>query len=158
MTSGEPVPLAPGDPLPDLALAGAGGPVDLHEAAAAGPLVLVFYTEDATPTCTAQLGSFRDDFDLIVEAGANLLAISADDRTSHDRFHDAQSFPFPLLTDADLAAARAFGVVDDSGRRSRRAVFVTGPDRTIVAAMPHYNPANPGQFQAVFEAIGLDLG
>ena len=150
-------PLAPGAPLPDLTLDGPEGPVRLHDAAAGGPLVIVFYTEDATPTCTSQLGTFRDDFDLIVEAGASLLAISADDRTSHDRFRAAQSFPFPLLSDPELRAARAFGVVDESGTRSARAVFVAGADRTIGAALPHYNPANLSQFQAVFEAIGLDL-
>ena len=150
-------PLDAGAPLPDLTLDGPDGPVSVHHAAARGPLAIVFYTEDATPTCTAQLCAFRDDFDLIQEIGATLLAISADDRTSHDRFQSAQSFPFPLLSDPDLQAARAFGVADDSGKRSLRAVFVTGPDATIQAAIPHYNPANSNQFQAVFEAIGLDL-
>ena len=148
-------PLVPGAPLPDLILDGPEGPVRLHDAS--GPLIVAFYAEDATPICTAQLCAFRDDFDLIQETGATLLAISADDRTSHTRFGVAHSFPFPLLSDPDLDAARAFGVVDDSGRRILRAVFVAGPDRVIRAAMPHYNPANPNQFQAVFEAIGLDF-
>lgn len=150
-------PLTPGAPLPDLTIEGPDRLISLHDVASRGPLAIVFYTEDATPTCTAQLGAFRDDFDLIQETGANLLAVSADDRTSQDRFQSAQSFPFPLLSDADLAAARAFGVLDDSGKRSLRAVFVTGPGLTIDAAIPHYHPANPNQFQAVFEAIGLDL-
>ena len=151
-------PLAAGAPLPDLTLAGPNGPLRLHAQADHGPLAIVFYSEDATPTCTAQLCAFRDDFDLLTEAGARLLAISADDRTSHDRFRTAQAFPFPLCSDTDLRAARAFGVVDDSGKRSRRAIFVTGPDHTIQAAIPFYNPANTDQFLAVFHAIGLDLG
>ena len=150
-------PIEPGAPLPDVTLEGPDGAVRLHDAAGRGPLVIAFYTEDATPTCTAQLCAFRDDFDLIVEAGASLLAISADDRTSHARFSAAQVFPFPLLSDPELVAARAFGVADESGKRSRRAVFVAAADRTIRVALPYYNPANPNQFQAVFEAIGLDL-
>lgn len=149
--------LEPGAPLPDITLEGPDGAVRLHDAAAPGPLVIAFYTEDATPTCTAQLCAFRDDFDLLVEAGASLLAISADDRTSHDRFSAAQAFPFPLLSDPELAAARAFGVADESATRSRRAVFVAAADGTILAALPYYNPANTNQFQAVFEAVGLDL-
>ena len=77
-------PLEAGAPLPDLTIKGPDGPVRLHDAAAQGPLVIAFYQEDATPVCTAQLGAFRDDFDLIAEAGARLLAISADDRTSQE--------------------------------------------------------------------------
>jgi len=146
-----------GDPLPDLILEGPDGTVSLHTAARHGPLAIVFYTEDATPTCTAQLCAFRDDFELFQETGASLLAISTDDRTSHDRFQGAQAFPFPLLSDPELQTGDAFGVLDDSGKRILRAVFVTGPDMTIHAAIPHYNPANSDQFQAVFEAIGLDL-
>jgi peroxiredoxin Q/BCP len=151
-------PLEAGAPLPDLTLDGPDGPVRLHEAAAAGPLIIAFYQEDATPICTAQLCAFRDDFDLIAEAGASFVAISADDRTSQARFGDAQSFPFPLLSDTGLAAARAFGVVDESGRRSLRAVFVSGPSLAIDLALPYYHPANPNQFPAVFAAIGLDFG
>ena len=151
-------PLDAGAALPDLTLDGPNGPIRLHDVAALGPLIIAFYQEDATPICTAQLCAFRDDFDLIGEAGARLLAISADDRTSHDRFQAAQSFPFPLLSDATRAAARAFGVLDESAGRSLRAIFVSGPALTIGLAIPHYNPANPHQFQAVFEAIGLDCG
>ncbi len=148
-------PLDAGAALPDLTLDGPDGPIRLHDVAARGPLVIAFYQEDATPICTAQLCAFRDDFDLIGEAGARLLAISADDRTSHGRFQAAQSFPFPLLSDSTGAAARAFGVLDESAGRSLRAIFVSGPALTIGLAIPHYNPANPQQFLAVFEAIGL---
>ena len=49
-------------------------------------------------------------------------------------------------------------MVDDSGRRSLRAVFVSGPSLTIALAIPYYHPANPNQFPAVFAAIGLDFG
>ena len=87
-------PLDAGAALPDLTLDGPDGPIRLHDVAARGPLIIAFYQEDATPICTAQLCAFRDDFDLIGGTGARLLAISADDRTSHDRFQAAQSFPF----------------------------------------------------------------
>jgi len=151
-------PLQAGAPLPDLTLDGPTGDLRLHHEASLGPLVIAFYAQDATPTCAAQLCAFRDDFDLIARAGAQLLAISADDRTSRGRFQAAQSFPFPLCCDPQLHAAEAFGVVDPSGARSLRAVFVSGPSLRIERAIPHYNPANTDQFLAVFEAIGLDLG
>ncbi len=151
-------PLEPGAALPDVTLDGPEGPVRLRDAAAAGPLVVAFYAEDATPTCTAQLCTFRDDFALIREIGATLVAISADGTASHARFAAAHGFPFPLLSDPDLVAARAFGVMAPEGRRSVRAVFVADGSGTIRAALPHYNPANLKQYEAIFRALGVGLG
>ena len=83
------IPLAAGAVLPEMTLEGPGGPLRLSDYAAGGALVVAFYAEDATPTCTAQLCSFRDDFALIRENGAQLVAISADSAASHARFASA---------------------------------------------------------------------
>ena len=150
--------LGAGAPLPDITLEGPDGPVSLRKMGRGRPLVVAFYQEDATPTCTTQLSAFRDDFDLIEELGAVLVAISADSVESHRVFAEAHPLPFPLLADAKLEAARAFGVVDESGRRSVRAVFVADDEGTVVASIPYYNPANGQHYQAVFQALGVDLG
>ena len=152
-------PLDAGAALPDLTLDGPDGPIRLHDVAARGPLIIAFYQEDATPICTAQLCAFRDDFDLIGEAGARLLAISADDRTSPRPLPGRTVVPVPAAQRRHGGGSRApSGVLDESAGRSLRAIFVSGPALTIGLAIPHYNPANPHQFQAVFEAIGLDCG
>ena len=151
------IPLAAGAALPKMTLEGSDGLLRFSDYAAGGALVVAFYAEDATPTCTAQLCSFRDDFPLIHESGARLVAISTDDVASHARFTSANAFPFPLLSDPNLEAARAFGVVDPDGRRSRRAVFVSDSSGTIQVALPHYHPANLNQYQTIFEALGINL-
>lgn len=149
-------PLAKGARLPDLTLEGADGPVSLEALRAGRPLVVAFYVEDGTPTCTAQLTTFRNDYALIEEAGAAFVAVSADSPERHAEFARAGGFPFPLLADPELRAARAFGVVDETGKRSLRAIFVSDREGVIVAAIPYYNPSNPRQYQAVFEALGLN--
>ena len=146
-----------GQPLPNPTLHGPDGPARLHDFLADGPLLVLFYQEDATPTCTTQLCAFRDDFELLDELGASVVAISADDPASHERFRDAQQLPYPLLSDPDLSAATAFGVADPATRRSRRAAFVAQPDGRIALAIPFYQPANLDHFEAVFTALGLDL-
>ena len=150
--------IAKGGPLPDITLEGAAGAVSLESLRSGRPLVVAFYSEDATPTCTAQLNAFREDHDLIEELGAMFVGISADSVQSHRRFGEAGGYPFPLLSDPELAAAKAFGVVDASGKRSLRAIFVTDEAGRIVEAIEGYNPANSQQYQRVFVALGIDAG
>ncbi len=149
--------LRPGDALPNLTLHGADGPVALHDLLGGGPLLVLFYQEDATPACTAQLCAFRDEFALLKELGASVAAISADDAASHAQFSAAQRLPFPLLSDPELHAAAAFGVADRAAKRSRRAAFAAGPDGVLTLAIPFYQPSNLDHFQAVFAALGLDV-
>ena len=149
---------AVGDPLPNPTLQQADGTIalhELHERLGGGPLLVLFYREDATPSCTTQLCAFRDEWELIAELGASVAAISADGVESQQRFAAAQRFPFPLLSDPELAAARAFGVADEAAKRSERAAFVADGSGLITLAIPFYQPANLAHFQSVFEALGV---
>ncbi len=134
------------------------GARSLAELLAGGPLVLLFYTEDATPTRTAQVCGFRDERDTLRELGANVLGVSADSLESHHRFVERiGGLPFPLGADPDLALAGEYGVVDEEGKRSRRAVFVIGADGVALEPNPYYQPRMMDQFAAVFRALGMNL-
>ena len=147
-----------GDRAPAFSVETTDGARSLDELLADGPLVLLFYTEDATPTCTAQVCVFRDEHETLRELGANVLGVSADSLESHRRFVErVGGLPFPLAADRALALAGAYGVVDEEGRRSRRAVFVIGADGVVLEANPHYQPQVMDQFAAVFRALGLNL-
>ena len=147
--------VAVGDLLPNPTLEGAEGATALHDLLGDGPLLVLFYREDATPTCTTQLCAFRDEAELLGELGASVAAISADDVQSQRRFREAQGLPFPLLSDPQLEAARAFGVADEAARRSERAAFVADAEGRVVLAIPFYQPSNLEHFRAVFEALGV---
>ncbi len=73
-------------------------------------VVLYFYPKDDTPGCTKEACSFRDGIKDLEKAGAAILAVSPDDVTSHRKFRDKFSLPFPLLADTDHAVAEMYGV------------------------------------------------
>ena len=150
-------PLTTGNPLPQVSVEGPEGPVTLSELLGGRALVVAFYVEDRTPTCTAQLSALGADQELIEDLGARLIGISSDGAESHASFRKECNLAFPLLTDAGLAAARAFGVADEATGRCMRAVFVSDRVGVIVEAIPHYNPANPNQYEAIFAALGMDV-
>ena len=150
--------VAAGDQAPPFRVETTQGTRTLDELLADGPLVLAFYAEDATPTCTAQVCGFRDEHATLRELGANVLGVSADSLESHRRFLERLGgLPFPLAADLDLELARAYGVADDEGKRSRRAVFVIGADGVVLEANPNYQPQVMEQFAAVFRALGLEM-
>ena len=149
--------LQAGARLPDVTLEGPEGRLALEAIRDGDALVVVFYVEDGTPTCTAQLSTLGADLELIEQCGARLVAISSDSVESHASFRKEKHFAFPLLTDSNLEAAHAFGVADETAGRCTRAVFVSDRAGKIVEAIPHYNPANLSQYAAIFAALGLDL-
>jgi peroxiredoxin Q/BCP len=146
---------AVGDRVPNVTLEGPNGSVRLADAYADGPVVLAFFQEAGTPTCEAEVRGFCTEHDLVKELGAHVLAVSTDPQEAQQRFAESVSAPFPVLTDPDGAAARAFGVYDETSRRAARAVFVIGEDGVVRLAIPWYNPQNATQFEEVFAALGL---
>ena len=149
--------VARGDQAPDFRVETTEGGRTLSQLLAAGPLVLVFYVEDSTPACTAQLCAFRDEYETVRALGAQILAVSADGVDAHRAFIERSGgLPFALAADTDLSLARAYGVVDEDGRRARRAAFVIGRDGVVTEALVPYQPTVAEQFMAVFRALGLE--
>jgi peroxiredoxin Q/BCP len=147
------------DPAPDFALPSTQGDLRLADLLRDGPLLLAFYFEDATPTCSTEVAALKDAHDALREHGASVVAVSADSIESHRAFAERLGgLPFPLAPDADLAVARAYGVVaEDDSRRRRRALFVIHRDATITYAANPFSPNNLSQFEAALRALGLDL-
>lgn len=84
---------------------------ELHASSFAGKrLVIYFYPKDNTPGCTAQACSLRDDYSLLLENNIAVIGVSADDVTSHKKFVDKFSLPFPLIADTEKVLLHLFGV------------------------------------------------
>ena len=136
--------VSPGDRAPDFTLPSTRGTVALSELLSKGKVVLAFYFQDETPLCATQVGMLKGDFDLLTELGAQAVAISADDLESHRRFAERLGgVPFPLASDEALAVARAYGVVDETGKRCRRAIFVVDEDGRLLLACLLYTSPSP---------------
>ena len=97
----------------------------------------------------------KGEFETIREAGAQVVAVSADDLASHERFcQQLGGCPFPLVSDPELVAARLYGVLGEDGRRSHRAIFVIDRGGALLHQIPRFQPGNIGQFLEIFEVLG----
>lgn len=112
-----------GDRAPDFTLPGTGGREYSLSEYAGQPVVLVFYPGDDTPVCTKQLNSYNDGLAEFEDVGAQVLAISAQDVSSHDAFSGKHGFNFPLLADTEKKVAALYGTLGPIGF-PRRSVFV----------------------------------
>jgi peroxiredoxin Q/BCP len=105
-------------------------------------VVLYFYPKDDTPGCTTQACSFRDMLPDFEAAGAVILGISPDNNTSHQKFAEKFTLPFPLLADPDHAVAEAYGVWKEKKNYGKtymgieRTTFVIDKEGKIVKIYP----------------------
>jgi thioredoxin-dependent peroxiredoxin len=73
-------------------------------------VVLYFYPEDDTPTCTVQACNLRDNFSLLKKNGFTVLGVSPDEEKKHKKFEAKYDLPFTLIADADHKIIDSYGV------------------------------------------------
>jgi peroxiredoxin Q/BCP len=116
--------LAVGERAPDFTLPGTGGRTYTLSEFRGRPVVLVFYPGDDTPICTKQLNAYNHGLEQFTKLNAQVLAISAQDVDSHERFSAKHGgFAFPLLADTDKQVAARYGTLGPLGF-PRRSVFI----------------------------------
>ena len=72
-------------------------------------VILFFYPEDDTPTCTVEACNLRDNYSLLTKKGFVVLGVSPQDEKSHAKFSGKFDLNYPLLADPDLAITKAYG-------------------------------------------------
>jgi peroxiredoxin Q/BCP len=73
-------------------------------------LVLYFYPQDNTPTCTVEACNLRDNYKMFQKKGYEILGVSPDSPKKHTNFIKKYNLPFSLLADEDLSIINAYGV------------------------------------------------
>lgn len=73
-------------------------------------LVLFFYPEDDTPTCTIQACNIRDNFAALQKEGICIIGISPDEAKKHKKFEAKFQLPFTMITDTGHTIIDKFGV------------------------------------------------
>ena len=108
-----------GAQAPDFVLPSTSGELRLRELNSGRQLVLAFYVEASTPLCSNEVSALKGDYELVRELGAEIIAISADGLEAQQEFaRRLGGLPLPLASDERLEAAEAYGVLDETGRRS----------------------------------------
>jgi len=73
-------------------------------------VVLYFYPEDDTPTCTIQACNLRDNYGLLKKNGFEIIGVSPDNEKSHKKFEHKFSLPFTLLADTNHKIIDRYGL------------------------------------------------
>lgn len=75
-------------------------------------LVLYFYPEDDTPTCTIQACNLRDNYGLLKKNRFEIIGVSPDDMKKHKKFENKFDLPFTLIADTSHTILNKYGVWD----------------------------------------------
>jgi peroxiredoxin Q/BCP len=73
-------------------------------------VVLYFYPRDNTSGCTAQACNLRDNYQALQKEGYEVIGVSSDDETSHQKFISKFELPFTLIADTDKTVHEKYGV------------------------------------------------
>ncbi|MBI2730693.1 MAG: thioredoxin-dependent thiol peroxidase [Sphingobacteriales bacterium] len=73
-------------------------------------VVLYFYPEDDTPTCTIQACNLRDNYGLLTKNGFEVIGVSPDSEKSHKKFEAKFDLPFILIADEKHDILNKYGV------------------------------------------------
>jgi thioredoxin-dependent peroxiredoxin len=73
-------------------------------------IVLYFYPQDDTPTCTVQACNLRDNFGLLRKEGFTVIGVSPDEEKKHKKFETKYELPFTLIADPEHTIIDKYGV------------------------------------------------
>ena len=83
-------------------------------------VVLYFYPKDNTSGCTAEACSMRDDHTDLRKAGYEVIGVSADSESSHQKFIQKYDLPFDLIADTDKKLSETFGTWGEKSMYGRK--------------------------------------
>ncbi|MUP46373.1 peroxiredoxin [Gramella sp. BOM4] len=141
-----------GEKIPALKLKDQHGQeIDLRKRAEGNNLVVFFYPKDFTPGCTKEACSFRDSYEDFRDLGAEVIGISSDSEDSHSSFSKKYRLPYPILSDPDKKARKAFDVKPNLlGLLPGRETFVFSNKAELIH---NFNSMNAGKH--ISEALAV---
>ncbi len=110
-------------------------------------VVLYFYPKDETPGCTTEACSLRDARDDLAALGADIIGVSKDDASAHEKFKAKHSLNFTLLTDKDAKTIHDYGAW---GKKMfgvegiLRKTFIINPNGQVVKVFGRVTPLGHG--------------
>ena len=119
-------------------------------------LILYFYSEAGSPTCTLESCNLRDHYTLLKKNGFDVLGISPDDEKAQKKFETKYKLPFPLIADNGNKITALYGVHDMKKLFGReymgilRTTFVIDEKGTIRKIF--HKPKNKAHAQEIMNA------
>jgi len=137
--------------------------VRLSELLGRRPTVLAFFPGAFTGVCTREMCAFRDSLAAFNALNAQVIGISVDTPYAQKAFADANHLNFPLMSDFNREAVRAFDLQDPGFAGgllpgvARRSVFVVDADGIVRFKWVAPTPGTEPDYAAVESAV-KDLG
>ncbi len=121
-------------------------------------VVLLFFPLAFTSTCTKELCSVRDNIAFYNNTNAQVYGISVDSLFSLDKFKQEQNLNFPLLSDFNKDASRAYESIyedwfNDMKGVSKRSAFVVDKDGVVRYAEVLENAGDVPDFAAIQKCL-----
>jgi thioredoxin-dependent peroxiredoxin len=163
-----------GDTAPDFEADTTAGRIRFHDWVGDSWAVLFSHPKDFTPVCTTELGYMARMEPEFKKRGVKIIGLSVDPVDSHTKWAEdiretqGAAPGYPLIGDADLAVAKAWGMLPaetaggSQGRTAAdnftvRNVFVVGPDKKIklILVYPMTTGRNFDEVLRVIDSIQL---
>lgn len=144
--------LQEGTKAPTFSLPDQNGTIHTLEEYKGKKVILYFYPKDNTPGCTKQACNFGELYPHFLEKDAVVIGISKDSVASHKKFEEKYMLPFPLLSDTELDAIKAYDVWQEKNMYGKKTMgvvrtsYLIDENGTIIKAIGKVKAAeNPGQ-------------
>jgi len=117
-------------------------------------VVLIFFPLAFTGTCTKELCSIRDNYNIYDTLNAQVYGISVDSLHALDKFKKEQNLNFPLLSDFNKKASTAYESIyehfyNDMDGVSKRSAFVIDKEGIVRYAEVLENALELPDFNAI---------
>ena len=130
-------PLLNGENIPKVNLVDIDGKsFDLNAAVALKPTILIFYRGGWCPFCSKQLAGLQDIQADLTKMGYQLLAVSTDSPDNLRQSQTKEKLTYTLLSDADLAASKQFGIAFKSPANYDKFLPETSGGKNIDKLLP----------------------
>ena len=83
-------------------------------------VILFFYPEDDTPTCTIQSCNLRDNYPLLKKEGFEVVGVSPNGVESHKKFEQKFNLPYTLVVDEKHNIIDKYGVWGEKNLYGRK--------------------------------------
>ncbi len=123
-------------------------------------VVLLFFPLAFTGTCTKELCTIRDTFNIYDRLNAQVYGISVDSLFSLDKFKKEQNLNFPLLSDFNKEASKAYESIyetffNDMNGVSKRSAFVIDKEGVVRYAEVLENALDIPNFDAIQNCLQI---
>jgi peroxiredoxin len=122
-------------------------------------VVLAFFPAAMSPVCTKEMCSFRDSFQELSDAGAQVIAVSIDGPFANKQFTAMHNLNFPVLSDYARDAVKKYGVVMPDllhvkqYNAAKRSVFVIDSNGTVKYKWVSDNPLIEPNYEEIKQVI-----